>query len=80
MPRRESRENWDIPELVEWREEDARLAENRCLPLAAIFIGVAALCWPRRNCWPRASCSPYACSPTYVCWPRTCYPRPCLPL
>jgi hypothetical protein len=80
MPRRDSRDHWDIPEIVEWREEDARFTDDRCLPLVGVFIGLAVICWPRRYCWPRSTCRPYGCSPLFLCRPGSnCFPRPCLP-
>lgn len=80
MSNRRKSSDWDIPELVEWREEDARVGDDRCLPLVGVFIGLAALCWPRRFCWPRTSCRPYGCFPMYSCWPGSnCFPRPCYP-
>lgn len=79
MPRRRT-PDWETPEMTDWMEDDYRDREDRCLPLAAVFIGLAAICNPRRYCWPRSTCRPYACTPMYVCWPAgNCFPRPCYP-
>lgn len=71
---------WEYPEIEDWDDDrgDFEGQDERCLPLAAIFIaatGPFLLCHPRRLCYPRGFCSPRSvCRPYYFCRPRPCFP------